>query len=141
MIINSTALKKYFRPKSWEYSGHGSVYRYVGIRWFKKYLPTSGDWVRRNVNDRLIKQQDCSPDEALQDYELTTRVHEFRHWLGMLAFMALIFVFDDYSVVDVVVVSLLFLVIYVYPILLQRHNRVRIMNALNKHGKPTPYDD
>jgi hypothetical protein len=140
MIINSTALKKYFRPKSWEYIGRSSVYRYLGIRWFKKYLPTSGDWVRRNASERLIKPSGGSPDVALRDYELTTRVHEFRHWLGMLAFIALAFVFD-YTVMDYVVVTVLFLVINVYPILLQRHNRVRIMNALNKHGKPTPYDD
>ena len=140
MIINSPGLKKYFKPQPWEYHGRDSVYRCLGIGWFKKYLPTSGDWVRRNASERLIKQQACSPDEALRVYEVTTRIHEFRHWLGMLVFIALLFVFDDYSVSDVVVVSLLFLVINVYPILLQRHNRVRIMIALNKHGKPTPYE-
>ncbi len=138
MIINSPLLKNFFKPRSWEYKGRSSVYRYLGIRWFKKYLPTSGDWVRRNAKDRLIVYRDKDPFEALYAYERTTRVHEFRHWLGMLAFIALAFVFE-YSTIDYVVVSVLFLVINVYPILLQRHNRVRILKVLKRFNQPSPY--
>jgi hypothetical protein len=139
MIINSPFLKNFFKPRSWEYSGRSSVYRYLGILWFKKYLPTSGDWVRRNARERLIVYRDQDPFEALYAYEHTTRVHEFRHWLGMLVFIALAFVFE-YTAIDYVVVLVLFLVINVYPILLQRHNRMRILKVLNRFNQPSPYE-
>jgi glycosyl-4,4'-diaponeurosporenoate acyltransferase len=139
MLINHPLFMKYFRPRAFEYAGHDSVYRYIGIRWFKKYLPTSGDRVRRHAKQRLISYQQEDPFASLYAYVRTTRVHEYRHWLGMLAFIALAFVFD-YTAIDYVVVTVLFLVINVYPILLQRHNRVRILKLLNRFNQPSPYE-
>ena len=134
-------LRDYFRPKRFEFAGTDSVYRVVGIRFFKKYLPTTGDLARRMKGITQIRYRQEDPFADLYAHERKTRTLEFRHWIGMVLFVALALIFQkDYSGFDYVFVSLLFLVINVYPILLQRHTRVRILKALERFGQPSPYD-
>ena len=138
MIIKHPILETYFKPRAFEFKGRSSVYRRIGIAWFKKYLPTSGDRVRKHKTP-LIKADRADRYGPFYQYELTTRVHEFRHWLGMMVFIVLAWAYEGYTWLDGLLVGVLFLLINVYPILLQRHNRVRIVQLLKRHQQPSPY--
>jgi uncharacterized integral membrane protein len=67
-----------------------------------------------------------------------TRRYEWRHWIGCVVFILLAILIDqqsngrEFTVLDGVFLVALNLVINVYPIMLQRYNRVRIMRVLEK---------
>ena len=59
----------------------------------------------------------------------------------MIGFLIIAFMHDRvYTITDYVVVGTLFLAINIYPITLQRHNRIRIIRLLEKQGTKTPYE-
>jgi len=123
----------YFEPKAFETAGDRRLYRYLGIRLFKRYLPTSGDLVSRWRGVTRIARTPAGVTEALRRYERTTRSYEARHivggvlmlgiswwstaihgkgeWLPLLAFNA---------------------VINGYPIMPQRYDRTRLLAAISR---------
>ena len=107
----------------------------MGIRWFKKFVPTSGDAVMRLAGKRHIEFCRDDPFRPVLEFEQQTRRWELRHWLGTVAFLGVAVGIDqDYTLADYGLVGVLFLLVCVYPILLQRHNRVRIVRLLRRHG-------
>ncbi len=140
-MIDHQLLKKYFKPKSFEYKGSRSIYVYIGINQFKKYLPTSGDLVYRLWNKKHLKFDSKERDKELLRFEMQTRRWEFRHILGMIGFLVIALLLDEeYTILDYIFISMLFLIINVYPIILQRHNRIRIINILEKQQLENPYE-
>jgi len=134
-------VNNYLKPKSFEVFGKDSIYTYLGIKFFKKYLPTSGDKIRKIYGIKQIHFKQSDKFSELYKYELKTRRYELRHIIGMLVFIILLFIINkEYSLFDTVFVSSLFLIVNVYPIMLQRHNRIRIIRILKNHSQPSPYD-
>jgi glycosyl-4,4'-diaponeurosporenoate acyltransferase len=130
----------YLRPKQFEYFGTSSIYTLIGVGIFKRFVPTTGDIARRlrGISQLKYRRDDLVSD--LYNLETYTRTIETRHWMGMVLFIAIAWIAKaEYSVFDYVFVSALFLVVNVYPILLQRHNRIRILNLLELKGHPSPY--
>ena len=73
----------YFEPKAFETAGDCRIYRLIGVRSFKRYLPTSGDLVSRWQGITRIQRAHCGLNQALLRYESVTRSHEARHILGL----------------------------------------------------------
>lgn len=130
----------YFQPKPFERYGEGSIYEWIGIKTFKKYLPTTGDIVRRWRNIRQIKLNGAGKAQELYAYEQQTRKYEWRHIIGCIVFILLAFMIErTFTWLDWVILIALNLSINVFPILLQRHNRIRLINILSNNGHPSPY--
>lgn len=130
----------YFQPKRFEYYGQSSIYTWIGITIFKRFVPTTGDIARRVMGITQLRYRREHLASDLDEIENHTRVVETRHWIGMVLFVAIALVVkSEYSVFDYLFVAALFLVVNVYPILLQRHNRIRILNLMKSKGYRSPY--
>lgn len=131
----------YFEPKTFEFYGGKTIYEMVGIKTYKKYLPTTGDIIRKRRNITQIKISNSDKLEELYNYEKKTRNYEWRHIIGVIIFILLIIMFDKkLTIFDWIFLSLLNLFINIYPIFLQRYNRIRIISVLQNNGQPSPYD-
>lgn len=138
--INRLILR-YFKPKAFELCGPKTVYEYLGIRIYKKYLPSSGDLVSRLRKLRHIDISRTGRIEELTLFERKTRRYEWRHIVGALALVGLSFLLDrKLTLFDWIFLPLLNLYVNIYPIFLQRYNRIRIVNTLKKLGAQSPYD-
>lgn len=141
-----TILKKlsasYFKPKTFESHRDKTVYDYLGIKTYKKYLPTTGDIVRRWTKRKQIKFGQDDKIGELYKYERQTRKYEWRHIIGFIVFIILTFMIErSLTVIDCLILISLNLYINVFPILLQRHNRIRLIVVLRNNGYVSPYDN
>ena len=140
MTIRQQILRN-FEPKTFEFYGGKTIYEWVGIKTYKKYLPTTGDIIRKRRNITQIKISNSDKLEELYNYEKKTRNYEWRHIIGVIIFILLIIMFDKkLTIFDWIFLSLLNLFINIYPIFLQRYNRIRIISVLQNNGQPSPYD-
>lgn len=126
----------YFRPRDFE---SGPLYPRLGVRLYKKVVPSSGEWITRLRGfDRLKIVAAGSRRLALQGYETQTRKWEVRHLVSAI-------LLQTWAVVGGVFVggeqfwacSAINLLVNVYPILTQRFNRARIALILERDPGPT----
>ena len=121
----------YFEPRRIEQAANGRLYVLLGVRLFKRYLPTSGDLISRVRGRRRIAP--IGPDlvSSLLQYEKQTKSWEARHIFGALSMLALtwwsIAVHGKGSWPVLLGANLL---INGYPIMLQRYNRARLRSLL-----------
>lgn len=119
----------YFTPLAFE----EKLYELLGIRTFKKYLPTSGDLVMRCV--WKTRTLDSTKKDALVAYARGfTIACELAHLVGGVAcvlYLSLVLTMPFWFVVTAN------LLVCVYPIMLQRYNRARIYRLLEKRGGPS----
>ncbi len=140
---NNPILFKYFKPKEFEYYRDITIYELIGIKIYKKYLPTTGDLVRRRRKIKQINPGSSNRYEELYRYERKTRNYELRHIIGAILFIVIRFLFDSnlrLTVIDLTLLPAMNLYINIYPIFLQRYNRIRILKILKKNKKLSPYD-
>ncbi len=134
-------MESYFKPKIFELYRNQTIYEFIGIKIYKKYLPTTGDIARRYRNIVQIKLVKSNRINELYKYEKQTRNYELRHIIGIAGFVTLIFIIDKkLSFFDTAFLTALNLYINIYPIFLQRYNRIRIIKVLLKNGQKSPYD-
>ena len=71
----------YFGPRFFEKKGDGALYRWLGVHYFKKIVPTWGSFVNRLFNYHPIASAKPieKKEEALRDWELGTRFYEGAH--------------------------------------------------------------
>ncbi|MEI6138159.1 MAG: hypothetical protein WCP85_02790 [Mariniphaga sp.] len=130
----------YFRPKAFEFYGDSTIYDLIGIKVYKKYLPTTGDLVRRWRKINQIEIGKTNQIRELYRYERKTRTYEWRHLIGVVVFVVLIFFIErKLTIYDWIFLPILNLVINIYPIFLQRYNRIRILKVLKRNGYSDPY--
>ena len=130
----------YFKPKSFEYVRNKTIYDYLGIKIYKKYLPTTGDLMRRWRKIKQIDLNQFDKTTQLYQYEMQTRTYEWRHIIGAIFFILLTLMLDrELTIYDWIFLPLLNLYINIYPIFLQRYNRIRILKVLKKYGHENPY--
>ena len=117
----------YFKPRRFEQAANGRLYVLLGVRLFKRYLPTSGDLVSRARGCRRIAPIGPGLVSSLVQYESQTKSWEVRHIFGALSMLALtwwsIAVHGKGSWLILLSANIL---INVYPIMLQRYNRTRL---------------
>lgn len=131
MILWSTFWRWYFEPKTFERRGEGRVYEWLGIKFFKRYLPTSGDLVSRARGVRRIAPPGPDLYASLLRHDRQTRAWEGRHIFGALSMLAVSWwsmaVYHKGSWPALIAANLL---LNGCPIMLQRYNRVRLRSAL-----------
>jgi glycosyl-4,4'-diaponeurosporenoate acyltransferase len=134
-------IMSYFKPKAFEFYRDKTIYELVGIKIFKKYLPTTGDIIRKKRKIIQINIGSEDKKNELYKYEKKTRNYEWRHLIGVLIFIVLTLLLDrKLTIFDWVLLPFLNLYINIYPIFLQRYNRIRIIKVLQSNGYPSPYD-
>ncbi len=135
-------MNTYFKPKKFELYRDKTIYEFVGIKAYKKYLPTTGDIVRKWRNIVQIKLDRSKRISELYSYERQTRTYELRHIIGIIAFVALVLVINKrLNLFDIAFLTALNLYVNIYPIILQRHNRIRVIKILLKNGERSPYEE
>jgi glycosyl-4,4'-diaponeurosporenoate acyltransferase len=140
--LQKLKMKNYFKPKRFELYRNKTIYEFIGINLYKKYLPTTGDIVRKRRNIVQIELNKSGRINELYRYERQTRNYELRHIIGTIGFIAMIFIIDKrLNSFDLFFLSTLNLYINIYPIFLQRYNRIRIIKFLLNNGQKSPYDE
>ncbi len=140
MTIRQQILR-YFEPKTYEFYGGKTIYERVGIKTYKRYLPTTGDIIRKRRKITQIKISNSGKLEELYKYERKTRNYEWRHIIGAIIFIVLTVMIDrKLTILDWIFLPILNLYVNIYPIFLQRYNRIRIIRVLQNNGQPSPYD-
>jgi hypothetical protein len=121
----------WFRPKRIESE---RLYERLGALIIKRYVPTGGDLVmlrlRRNHPERRWL---TSSLVSLRNYERTTRLNESIHLVGFVGFAALAakrFASGSLSVCGLMIAMTLNLVFGMWPVILQRYNRLRLYRAI-----------
>lgn len=131
----------YFSPKIFEFYRDRTIYDLIGIKIYKKYLPTTGDIVRQKRKITQIKISNTGKINELYKYERKTRNYEWRHVIGAIIFIGLtLMLYRKLTIFDWIFLPILNLYINIYPIFLQRYNRIRIIKVLKNNGQPSPYE-
>lgn len=122
----------YFRPRPFEVRNRSQIYRWLGVRLYKKAVPSSGEWISklRGIK-RLETRSGILRREALKRYEHQTRIWEGRHLPSAIALQV-------WALVGGVVYGApqfwwctgINLLVNIYPIFVQRYNRIRLLEYL-----------
>ncbi len=135
-------MMNYYEPKTFEWCGNRTIYEFIGIKLYKRFVPTTGDIARKYRNIVQIQPGKSDRVTELYRYEKQTRIYELRHLFGTIGFIALVFIINKkLSVFDIAFLSILNLCVNIYPIFLQRHNRLRIIKVLLTNDQKSPYDE
>jgi hypothetical protein len=124
-----TIADAWFDPKSFEKDP--TLYEKLGIRTFKRYLPT-GDLIPRLLRRRFTFIGGTSVND-LKNYERFTRVYETIH-LGFLGLGAAALGEELASgkIGQAAFTAGINTLVNVYPIMLQRYNRSRLYRTINR---------
>lgn len=134
-------MKRYFSPKKFEFYQSKTIYDYLGIKWFKKYLITDGDLVRRWKKVNSINIRDNGKINELYKAERETKKYELIHLVFLFIFILLVGIKSKHiTTLNWVIILLINLYANIYPIFLQRYNRIRIIRVLAKSGHKSPYE-
>ena len=122
---------KYFMSQSFERKG--TIYQWFGIRYYKYLLKIIG-WEKIIRNDQPIKNNLTT----LVNYESWTKGSELIHLFSAITvFGFIIWIALHYSINDILWLFAFNILVNVYPVMLQRYNRPRIIKLINykKHGR------
>ncbi|HKF17750.1 MAG TPA: hypothetical protein VKF14_11240 [Candidatus Dormibacteraeota bacterium] len=130
----------WFRPRRFETE---RFYVLLGARLLKRYAPTGGDlamrWLRRrHPGARLLRAANL---ESLWRFELWTRVAEGIHLAGFTGFVALAgwgFTHGSLSGTGLGVALVLDLAFGLWPVTLQRYNRLRLIRVIETATRISP---
>jgi hypothetical protein len=125
-LINRRLPRWYLMPSGFEQWRWGRCYRWLGARWFKYWLPFSGDWIAHRMGWQPLRKgkRQAMLDQAFQDTVLYELIHLFI-LLPLLPVIVLPFRRGAWTAgLFVVAVNL---VVNVYPMMVQRHNRARLL--------------
>jgi len=124
----------YMRPKRFEKWRDGLIYKCLGVDVFKYLVPNGGQFWRRLTKKHALRNAE-NTEETLKKYEQLTRSLELIHQAAQPLFLGTAYIFceNDFNEVGLTFFGANILV-NAYPILLQRYNRARIYNRLEKMG-------
>ncbi len=114
----------YYNSKKWE--NEGKIYKRFGVDEFRKVLVWVG-WEKLNKPSNPVKKD----LDALKHLEYSTRQSEFGHLI--IFFIVLIFTFIvaiKYGIKQSLWLLFLNIILNVYPIGIQRHNRPRLRKII-----------
>ncbi|MBC7877077.1 MAG: hypothetical protein H7Y59_07910 [Anaerolineales bacterium] len=127
-------MPKYFAPSKLEQWRGRSIYEFLGVRFFKRYLlPTELLLFRLRGKKAAMQGGQEVLKAELKRLEWETRRNEVIHSLALLFTVSiLVFKLPQLSIVEFLVIFAINLYVNVYPIFVQRYNRFRIMRLLRK---------
>ena len=118
----------YFKPKKWE--GKGKIYELLGVLTFKKLVVKLGRKTGQNSSKPNNYYLWNKSIEGIKEYESKTRYNEIMHLVGMLIPVIGLFKSDQDMYLQIILWFVL--LINIHPFLLQRYNRIRIYDVINK---------
>lgn len=122
----------WFDPKSFESQ---ETYEKIGVRIFKKFMPSSGDYVYRYVWKKFGAPDWVKPGniDSLKNMQFFTRVYETIH-VSFLALGAGVMAsqLSAGNINAAAFTAALNTLVNVYPIMVQRYNRLRLYRNINK---------
>jgi glycosyl-4,4'-diaponeurosporenoate acyltransferase len=126
----------WFRPKRFESE---RLYEKLGARILKRYVPTGGDLVLRRLRRRnpAIRWVTASV-HSLRSYERRTRLNESVHLIGFVGFLVLAvskFTSGSLSAFALAVALALDLILGLWPVVLQRYNRLRLYRVIEARAR------
>ncbi len=128
-----SALDAWFRPKRFESE---RFYERLGARILKRYIPTGGDLVMRRIRrDHPERRWVTSGLQSLRSYEKRTRLNESFHVIGFIVFAIVAarrFASGSLTALGLVIAVALDLILGLWPVVLQRYNRLRLYRAINR---------
>ncbi len=120
----------WFAPKRFE-SPH--LYERLGVLWIKRYVPTGGDYFRKKYGVRVIDIK--SNIKSLLKFEERIRLYEVIHLGAFIAFL----LFSIWQLVSgrtngmgFVIACIVYMLLILSPVLLQRYNRIRVYEAIRR---------
>ena len=112
---------------SYAFERNGKIYERLGINLFRKFLVITG-WEKLRKAGAPVK----SSLDALVKQELTTRKAEFGHGIVSLIILVLnIYVYIRHGFAAAAWMLGMNLLLGIYPIMLQRYNRPRLMRIIS----------
>jgi len=133
--MNSDAFDVWFRPKSFESE---RLYERLGALLLKRYVPTGGDLVMQRLRrHHLGRRWVTASIQSLRRYERRTRLNESIHLIGFIAFAVLAakkFASESLTAFGLTVALILNLLLGLWPVVLQRYNRLRLYRAIKLHS-------
>jgi Glycosyl-4,4'-diaponeurosporenoate acyltransferase len=122
----------WFRPKRFESE---RFYERLGALVIKRYVPTGGDLVMQRLRrDHPERRWVNTSLQSLCRYERRTRLNEFIHLVGFIVFTVLAtskFISRSRHVPGLIFALGLNLIFGLWPVVLQRYNRLRIYRAID----------
>ena len=127
-------MRSYFEPNRLELWGERSLYELLGVRFFKRYLlPTELLVNRLRGGTAMQGGQDVLKVE-LKRLEWETKRNEVIHLLALHLITCILLVKSpQLSAMQVLLIVAINLYVNVYPIFVQRYNRLRIVRLLRKY--------
>jgi hypothetical protein len=129
-LLQHRAWDFWFAPKRFE---SPQLYERLGVLWIKRYVPTGGDYFRKKYGVRVIDIK--SNIESLLKFEERTRLYEVIHLGAFLAFL----LFSIWQLVSgrtngmgFVIACVVYVLLILSPVLLQRYNRIRVYEAIRR---------
>jgi glycosyl-4,4'-diaponeurosporenoate acyltransferase len=137
--MNSDAFDVWFRPKGFESE---RLYERLGALLLKRYVPTGGDLVMQRLRRHHPGRRWVTPSiQSLRRYERRTRLNESIHLIGFIAFAVLAakkFASESLTAFGLAVALILNLLLGLWPVILQRYNRLRLYRAIKLHSHLPP---
>ena len=132
-LLQHRAWDFWLAPKRFE---SPQLYERLGVLWIKRYVPTGGDYFRKKYGVRVIDIK--SNIESLLKFEERTRVYEAIHLGAFLAFL----LFSIWQLVSgrttgigFVIACVVYVLLILSPVLLQRYNRIHVYEAIRRMRK------
>ncbi len=126
-----SAFDAWFRPKGFESE---RLYERLGALILKRYVPTGGDLVMRSLRRNHPERRWVTTSlQSLRKYESRTRLNESLHVGGFIGFAVLAadrFASGSLTAYGLVVALTLDVVLGLWPVVLQRYNRLRLSRAI-----------
>jgi glycosyl-4,4'-diaponeurosporenoate acyltransferase len=121
-------MRSYFEPNRLELWGERSIYELLGVRFFKRYLLPTEFLINRLRGGTMQGGQDAL---KLKRLEWETKRNEVIHLLALLLITCILLVKSpQLSAMQVLLIFAINLYVNVYPIFVQRYNRLRIVRLL-----------
>jgi Glycosyl-4,4'-diaponeurosporenoate acyltransferase len=128
----------WFRPRRFESK---DFYERLGALILKRYVPTGGDLVMRRLRRHHAHRRWVSSSlQSLYQYERRTRLNELIHMIGFVAGAVLVtikFVSGSLTGSWLMIAVALNLILGLWPVALQRYNRLRLYRAIYAHRRRT----
>jgi glycosyl-4,4'-diaponeurosporenoate acyltransferase len=123
----------WFQPKWFESE---RLYKRLGVLLIKRYVPTGGDLVMQRLRRHHPERRWVSPNlQSLCRYERRTRLNESMHVIGssgVVALAAIKFASGSLTTAGLTAAIALNLIFGLWPIILQRYNRLRLYRAIER---------
>jgi hypothetical protein len=126
-------LDLWFAPKPFESE---ELYEKLGVRFLKRYVPTGGDFFIQKYGIRIVNIQGNL--DALIRFERLTRIQESLHlffFLFFLLFSIRRWLSGRTTFLDFLFALLVYIVLILSPVELQRYNRIRAYRIIGLLAK------